>query len=79
MPRTITGYQGGAMLRGTDSRYDPGPGTAAGAGHELLLRAPRPSSEPSASKQRDFTLKREQNSRYEHDNGLLQHLMSTDC
>jgi hypothetical protein len=28
------------------------------------------SSELSASKPRDFTIKREQNSRYEHDNGL---------
>src|ERR1700730_8343590 len=29
------------------------------------------SSELSASKPRDFTIKREQNSRYEHDNGLM--------
>src|SRR5438045_919026 len=29
-----------------------------------------PSSEPSASKPRDPTLKREQNPRYSHDNGL---------
>jgi hypothetical protein len=29
-----------------------------------------PSSEPSGLKPRDFTIKREQNSRYEHDNGL---------
>src|ERR1700730_6422566 len=32
---------GEPWLRTTDSRYDPGPGIAAGAGHELLLRAPQ--------------------------------------
>ena len=30
MPRTITGYQAGAMFEATDRRYDPGPGTPRG-------------------------------------------------
>src|ERR1700724_4664199 len=37
-----------------------------------------PSSELLASKPRDSTLKREQNSCYEHDNGLFQRVFQTD-
>src|SRR6202022_4601617 len=36
-----------------------------------------PWSEPSASKPRDLSLEREQNSRYRHDNGLMSHLGQT--
>src|SRR5712671_4075241 len=38
-----------------------------------------PSSEQSASKPRDSTLKREQNPRYRHDNGLISALLDQIC